>query len=363
MLHTVLSVFSVLLAAVAALPAEVHINTTSFSNTTAYPLPNLGNVAAHDPNIIQYNGSFYLFKGGVHIPIHKASSLDGPWEQIGTVLHESSVITKQNRSRPWAPTTVEWDDRFFCLYAISESGSRNSAIGVASADSPESGNWTDHGALINTGEGALSDIDPYTISNAIDGAFIADQKTGSPHLLYGSYWHGIFTVPLADDLLSVKTPQHPNATNLAYVPKETVKPIEGSFMTYKAPYYYLWFSHGKCCHFDLEKFPPMGDEYSIRVGRSSDVTGPFVDKDGVDLLDGGGTVVYGSNHGVVYAPGGVGVLTGSGNDADVLYFHYLNTTIGFTQGDAQLGWNYLHYVKGWPVALEGYVHANGKDDF
>ncbi|PYH98265.1 endo-1,5-alpha-L-arabinosidase [Aspergillus ellipticus CBS 707.79] len=372
MLHTVITFVCFLLYAVNAIPtttttstttdADVHINHTSFSQTTTYPLPNLGNVAAHDPNIVEYDGYFYLFKGGVHIPIHKARTLDGPWEQIGTVLEESSVITKQNRSRPWAPTTVEWNKRFYCLYAISESGSRNSAIGVASADSPDAGNWTDHGALVNTGDGDLADIHPYTISNAIDASFITDQKTGEPHLLFGSYWHGIFSVPLANDLLSVKTPKQPNATNLAYVPKEKVKPIEGSFMAYNAPYYYLWFAHGKCCHFDLEDFPPMGDEYSIRVGRSKDVTGPFVDKDGKDLLEGGGTVVYGSNHGVVYAPGGIGILTGSDNDADVLYFHYLNTTIGFAQDDAQLGWNYLHYVNGWPVAIEGRTSLNATSE-
>ncbi|OOF96701.1 glycoside hydrolase family 43 protein [Aspergillus carbonarius ITEM 5010] len=365
MLQTAISILCFLLYAVNAIPAapqssaSAGIDTRSFSNTTEYPLPNLGNIAAHDPNIVQYDGYFYLFKGGVHIPIHKSRTLDGPWEQVGTVLNESSVIEKQNRTRPWAPTTVEWEDRFYCFYAISQSGSRDSAIGIASSDTPEGGNWTDHGAVVNTGKGDLSDIYPYTVSNAIDGAFIKDQKTGEPRLLYGSYWHGIFSVPLADGLLSIKTPKKPQAANLAYVPTAKSKPIEGSFMTYKEPYYYLWFSHGKCCQFDVHAFPPMGDEYSIRVGRSKNVTGPFVDQDGHETLQGGGTIVYGSNHGVVYAPGGVGVLSGTGSQADVLYFHYLNTSIGFAQGDARLGWNYLHYVDGWPVAIEGKSSING----
>lgn len=62
--------------------------------------------------------------------------------------------------------------------------------------------------------------------------------------------------------------------------------------------------------------------YSIRLGRSKDVRGPFVDKDGKALLDGGGTIMYGSNHGQVYAPGGVGVLVGDGKTPDILYYHY-----------------------------------------
>ena len=61
--------------------------------------------------------------------------------------------------------------------------------------------------------------------------------------------------------------------------------------------------------------------------------GPFEDRKGKSLLDGGGTVVYGSNHGVVYAPGGLGVLAGN-NDSmpDILYYHYLNTSMGFKHG-------------------------------
>lgn len=68
--------------------------------------------------------------------------------------------------------------------------------------------------------------------------------------------------------------------------------------------------------------------YAIRVGRSTSVNGPFQDKDGKNLTDGGGTVVYASNHGVVYAPGGVGVLPANEKHPEILYYHYLNTSMG-----------------------------------
>lgn len=92
--------------------------------------------------------------------------------------------------------------------------------------------------------------------------------------------------------------------------------------------------------------------YDIRVGRSKHVRGPFIDRSGRKLLHGGGTIVYASNHGVVYAPGGLGVLTESGNRSDILYYHYrgraprwvlgladlvVNTTIGFTNGVSRTG--------------------------
>lgn len=59
--------------------------------------------------------------------------------------------------------------------------------------------------------------------------------------------------------------------------------------------------------------------YSIRVGRSRNVRGPFIDKSGKDLTDGGGEIVYGSN-GETYAPGGQGVIRIG--ETDVLYYHY-----------------------------------------
>lgn len=235
-----------------------------FSNTDKYPLPNQGNVITHDPNIIEYNDTFYLFMGGVHIPISKASSLDGPWTRVGTVLDGPSIIEKQNRTRPWAPTVVQHNGSFYCYYTISTPGSRNSSVGVATTDSLDSGKWTDHGALINTGSGKLSHIYPYNESNAIDASFIVDNATGRPYLNYGSFWHGIFQVPLAGDLLSVEDAEHPRAVNLVYEPAEKFKPIEGSWMSFREPYYYLWASHGKCCRFgdgqNAKDFPAKGQE-------------------------------------------------------------------------------------------------------
>jgi len=75
----------------------------------------------------------------------------------------------------------------------------------------------------------------------------------------------------------------------------------------------------------------MVDRYSIRVGRSKSVGGPFFDKDGTDLREGGGTVMYGSV-GYVYGPGGQGVLKGY-NGKDVLYFHYGESTTNLSDAD------------------------------
>lgn len=299
-----------------------------YHTTDQLPLPNYGDLQVHDPNILRYDGSYYLFKGGHHLSFFKAENISGPWTQVGTVFDGDTVIHVGNRSRPWAPTTIEKDGTFYCFYTVSTHGSRKSAIGVATTTTLDGSPWTDHGALIRSGKGPDSDVWPFNITNTIDASFITDQATGQSYLNFGSFWHDIWQVPLSDDLLSIQKPESPDAVQLTFIPDQSVRPQEGSWMSYRDGWYYVWFSHGKCCRFN-KGFPQRGMEYSIRVGRSRNVRGPFVDKDDQLLVEGGGTVIYGSNHGLVYAPGGIGVLSGNGSEADILYYHYLNTTIGF----------------------------------
>lgn len=51
------------------------------------------------------------------------------------------------------------------------------------------------------------------------------------------------------------------------------------------------------------------------------MAGGYVDRNGVDCRNGGGTLVLGSN-GNTYGPGGQGVFADSGAGGTVLYYHY-----------------------------------------
>jgi arabinan endo-1,5-alpha-L-arabinosidase len=84
----------------------------------------------------------------------------------------------------------------------------------------------------------------------------------------------------------------------------------------------------------------MESTYNIAVGRSDTITGPYVDAEGKELLDGGGTPVLGTEGGRV-GPGGQSV---SGN---TMAFHYYAGDLdgAFRLGLADLGWK-----DGWPVA-------------
>ncbi|KAL4952564.1 Arabinan endo-1,5-alpha-L-arabinosidase B [Aspergillus filifer] len=353
----------------------------------------------HDPNIILVGDTYYAYSVGPGILIHESSSLDGPWTQTGTVLNGNSVIQKGDNKSPWAPNTIQIGDTFYCYYSVSNSGCRDSAIGVATSSSPGPGGWTDHGMVIQSGTGEGSDIAPLNTSNTIDPNVFVDFD-GSAYLVFGSFWSGLWEVKLNDDLISVAgfpheaqdadadandgkegqnaaaatQPASLSASHLGAEPGKVWRsrknsknakkvdkngspvcgdptgghPIEGGFLYYHAPYYYMWFSWGRCCEFKDPAMRDTGKEYRIRVGRSDNVKGPFVDKAGIDLVDGGGETVYGTN-GDVFAPGGQGVLTDA--FGDVLFYHYLNRSVSYDFGDARLGYNRLEYVDGWPVAV------------
>jgi arabinan endo-1,5-alpha-L-arabinosidase len=80
------------------------------------------------------------------------------------------------------------------------------------------------------------------------------------------------------------------------------------------------------------------------VGRSTTITGPYADRNGVPMNSGGGTEVL-AGHGSIHGPGHEAVLTDT--DGDVLFYHYYTDS-----GASLLGINRLAYdASGWPSVL------------
>ena len=80
----------------------------------------------------------------------------------------------------------------------------------------------------------------------------------------------------------------------------------------RGDFYYLFASFDRCCQ-------GAQSTYRIMVGRSTSVTGPFVDRNGVAMTAGGGTQIL-AGHGSIHGPGHQAVLTDTGGD--VLVYHY-----------------------------------------
>lgn len=240
-----------------------------------FPPPRQTQQHTHDPTIMLVGDTFYLYHVGEHIFIHTAPSMAGPWTHIGSVLDANSVIGKGDRAVPWAPDVVYIDGTYYCYYSVSKAGCRDSAIGVATSKSPGPGGWHDHGVVVQTGTGNGSEVAPYTDSNAIDPSTLVTPD-GKAYLTFGSYWTGIYQVPLGKDLISPMSTTNPDAKHLAYEPNAISTPnrytttlcgdptgphaIEGAFISYHNGYYYLWFSHGRCCNLNQGKLPAEGQE-------------------------------------------------------------------------------------------------------
>ena len=113
------------------------------------------------------------------------------------------------------------------------------------------------------------------------------RDRGPPHawLVWGSFSSGIKmrrVDPATGKLSTTDTRMHA----LSSRPRD--QPIDGSveapFIVRHDRFWYLFVSFDRCCR-------GPGSTYNIVVGRSRDITGPYVDKDGKPMIDGGGSLV------------------------------------------------------------------------
>ena len=232
-----------------------------------------------------------------------------------------------------APDVTLVGDTYYLYYTVSAFGVQNSAIGVATSKTLAPGSWTDHGSTGITSAAGKN-------YNAIDGALYWD---GSKFVMsFGSFWNDIFSLNMKNPPLATSggTP-----ANIAFKP-DGEHAQEGAFIAKNGNYHYLFFSVGKCCGFDTNR-PAKGAEYKIQVCRSTSATGGFVDKAGVKCTEGGGTTVL-ESHGFVYGPGGQGVYYDP-KEGPLLYYHYVDTRIGYGDGQKKFGVNKIDWSSGWPV--------------
>ncbi|MCJ1327886.1 hypothetical protein MMC10_004561 [Thelotrema lepadinum] len=300
----------------------------------------------HDPNVvISADGTYYRFQTFNEITISTAPSISGPWTTQGPALPGGSSIDLPGNTDLWAPDVSNIDGTYYLYYAVSTGGSQNSGIGVATSTTMDSGSWTDHGSI---------GIPQNSDWNLIDPNLLIVNFGDSLQMSFGSYWDDIYQVPMASPpltLASGASPVHLEQNSTARPDGLPVGPSEGSYQFWwtvgSTNYYYLFFSSGACCN-TPPNLVPAGEEYKVMVCRSESPTGGFVDQNGVDCAAGGGTPVLESN-GDVYAPGGQGVIYDKGQGAVVMYYHYVNPSIGYGQDDFQFGWNTLDFSSGWPV--------------
>ena len=274
--------------------------------TSAFALD--GQVQIHDPStVMQCEGKYYTYGTGGNPLV----SDDGWTWRRGVVPARTGA----------APDVIHIGDRYY-MYISGVTMIWSKTLDPNSPDYK----WEDGGSIAGK-------ENPEDFMNPIDPGAFLDPNTGRFWLTYGSYFGFIRVVEL-----DPKTGKrlHPDQ-----VPPNIGVNLEATTMIYHDGWYYLLGTHGSCCR---------GAEsgYNIRVGRSKNVTGPFLDDDGVDMIQGGGKLLITSG-GRVVGPGHFG-LVDLGDGVQKFSMHW---EADLDRGGASvLDIRPLLWKDGWPVAGE-----------
>ena len=229
----------------------------------------------HDPSIVKDGDTFYLFSTGQGVQVRTSKNLKA-WLGAGQVFAtKPSWITTTDPSDPnnlWAPEVRYFGGTFHLYYAASKFGSNKSCIGHATKASLGSATgWVDRGAAYcSNASGPAQDF------NAIDPNPFQDQQ-GKLWLGFGSFWSGLKLIHLDSDGLA-------NGPDLISLATRQNTAVEAPTLLYHGGFYFLFESVDACCQ-------GAASTYKIMVGRSTEVSGPYVDQSGTLLSDGGGTLV------------------------------------------------------------------------
>lgn len=244
------------------------------------------NVAVHDPSVLRVNGTWYVF--GSHLAAAKSSDLLN-WQLVASGVDNNNplftnVLTTLAPTFAWSQVNGLWaadvaqlpDGRFAHYFNSCKGDSPRSAMGIAYAASVE-GPYTQPQIFLKSGmwdeisEDGKTVYDARVHPNAVDPQAFKDQA-GAWWLLYGSYSGGLFILAL-DPATGLPQPgqgygQHLVGGNHAR--------IEGGYILYSplSQYYYLFMSFGGL---------DANGAYHLRVARSRNPNGPFVDGQGRDM--------------------------------------------------------------------------------
>jgi arabinan endo-1,5-alpha-L-arabinosidase len=283
-----------------------------------------GSLNVHDPVIAKQGDTYRIFYTGGRrsrncIPMLTSRDMR-QWTRSDAALAElpawvADEVPRANNA--WAPDISHFNGKYHLYYSLSSFGVNESAIGLATNQtldpSAPAYKWNDEGLVVRsrTGQDDFNAIDPNLV--------IEDEQ--NVWLTWGSFWGGIMLRridPATGRLSETDTTLHRLASRARtgeHQTPPTSGAIEAPFIVRRGESWYLFVSWDFCCPGPRR---PVSD-YKVVVGRAERVTGPYLDKQGKRLSEGGGTLILeaatdnwrGAGHPAVFRDG----------DTDHLLFH------------------------------------------
>lgn len=326
--------------------AGVLVSAPSLPGQTGTPpatRPPLGSrgIRVHDPaTMVRCGEEYWIFSTGHGIPsFHSKDMVD--WQPGPPVFDRdpswtAAAVPQHRGIYFWAPDVIQAGGRYLLYYSVSVFGKNTSAIGLVTNPTLDPADpkfhWTDQGIVVRSV--ATNDF------NAIDPAVFLDVD-GKLWLAFGSFWSGIKLIrfdPQTGKALTSEPQAYPLAQSAS---------IEAAYLYRHGGHYYLFVNWGRCCE-------GVRSTYNIRVGRSDNLIGPYLDRGGRDMLAGGGSLFL-ETAGAFIGPGHAGIYSEAGKDWFSCHFYDGTRSGKPTLAILPLGWD----NNGWPVILKTNAMSGG----
>lgn len=252
-------------------------------------LPLAGAIEIMDPALFRWGDTYWVFSTGAGIARHSSKDLLTFREEAPVFAQNPAWIAEKLPlvTDLWSPELRVFGGLIHLYYAASTFSSGKSCVGHATTTSLDQP-FVDQGSIICSNLGGTSDpfdaIDPAVLLNAPD----------DPWMVFGSWGDGIHLIALDAN----GNRRDDQMVTLAARPADNPA-IQEPFLYRWRDEYYLFVS------FD------SNPAHSLRVGRSEQLAGPYVDRDGIPMLQGGGTPVLSGDAGFA-GPGSNSILDDNG---------------------------------------------------
>lgn len=237
------------------------ISLAAFAITSFSASAQEGEPWIHDPStIMECDGKYYTFGTGG-----------------GGLISEDGWNWYPGAVRPGrgaAPDAMKIGDRYLVAYSSTGGGLGGGHAGTVltmwnKTLDPNSPDFAYTEAVVVASSEVDEDCD------AIDAGLFMDPTTGRLWCTYGTYFGFIRIIEL--DPVSGARAEGNEPVNIAI-------DCEATTIIWRNGWYYLLGTHGTCCD-------GVNSTYNIVVGRSRNVTGPYLDNMGRDMIAGGGKIV------------------------------------------------------------------------